>query len=133
MLKLPFAIEEEQVVLNYTPIKHKFKDLKEEIVLIVGREFRLNDVLPLPKMEKYITVQEYIAIFQESAPMAEHKDKTTCQQIAENVKKRLNLAELDKHQLKIGGVVILTTPTHWEEAIQIIIDVLSTPTGHLSQ
>jgi hypothetical protein len=60
-------------------------------VLVVGREVRLEEVLPLPDMEKYITVQEYCAIFTESVPMAEHKDEETRSKIKENVKKRLNL------------------------------------------
>lgn len=55
MLKLEQPLRERQVVLNYTPVKKKFSEL-DGLVLVVGREKRLRDILPLPEMEKYITV-----------------------------------------------------------------------------
>ena len=63
MLGLKVPLKERQVILNYTPIKHKLNELKDGVVLIVGREFRLKDVLPLNGMEKFITIEEYCTIF----------------------------------------------------------------------
>jgi len=36
MLKLEIPLRERQVILNYTPVKHKFSEL-DGLILVVGR------------------------------------------------------------------------------------------------
>lgn len=50
LLSLDTPLDERQVILNYTPIKGKLQQFKEGVVLIVGREVRLKEVLPLPHL-----------------------------------------------------------------------------------
>ena len=42
---------------------------------MVGREVRLKEVLPLPKIHKYITVDEYCSLFPEAVPLAVQESK----------------------------------------------------------
>ena len=66
-LQLKKPIKGEQMVLNYTPVKDKVKKLAEQgIVLVVGNEVRLADMLPLPFISKYVTAHEYVTIFPET-------------------------------------------------------------------
>ena len=46
------------MILNYTPVKDKVKKLAEKgVVLVVGNEDRLTDMLPLSFIDRYVTVQ----------------------------------------------------------------------------
>lgn len=40
------------------------------VVLVVGRDERLSDILPLPELKRYITVTEYCSLFPEAVPLA---------------------------------------------------------------
>ena len=42
------------------------------------------------------------------------------------------MENINKYELKVGGVIILTTPINWEEAIQVIMDLCSTSDGKIS-
>ena len=46
------------MILNYTPVKDKVNKIAEKgIVLVVGNEDRLADMLPLSFFDRYVTVQ----------------------------------------------------------------------------
>lgn len=133
LLKLDRPLTGRDVVLNFTPMKPRFDNFAERTVLVIGREKRLADILPLQEIPKYVTIAEYCEIFPESTPLSSrthfpHSDSKT----AASVKKRLGLESLDKHTLCFSAILILTTPTNWEECYQIVVDLLSTETGAVS-
>ena len=74
MFKLTKDIRPEQVVLGYTPIKDIFKDKDpNDIVLIIGREERLQQMLPLDFIKNYITTQEYCTLFPQCVAYSTYK------------------------------------------------------------
>jgi hypothetical protein len=54
------------------------------------------------------------------------------QELAEKVRQRLKVETVDKHAINFSGIIILTAPVNWEEAIQVIVDLLSTPNGNVT-
>ena len=67
-----------------------------------------------------------------STPLAKRDIKDT-EQIKEKVSKRLNMTDFNILELKFDIILVLNTPTGWEDCFQIIIDILSTNDGRVTK
>ncbi|EGR32567.1 hypothetical protein IMG5_077480 [Ichthyophthirius multifiliis] len=131
-------LEPKDVILNYAALVDKLKDFKDKLILLVtgqADEQGIRDgteIIQEAGYTNYITVEEYITItpfcVQQSRRTKEHIQKKS-----QIVKDRLGLKDDEIGQpLQCHGIFIMANPKQWEEAIQIILDLLSTENGKIA-
>ena len=85
-------------------------------------------------LNKYVTCDEYAAIFPYLVPLSRRvwDDRW---QVIENVKKRLEITDdqFFEDPFQIEAVFVLNDVLRWEENVQIILDLLTTTNGKIAQ
>lgn len=72
MLTLNEPVRPEQIILNYTPTRDTV-DWENINVLLIGREMRFDEILPIKHIPKYVTIEEYCSIFPNDVPLGRRK------------------------------------------------------------
>jgi len=116
------------VILNYTPTKGVIQ-WEETTVLLVGREVRFEEILPLRHVPKWVTIEEYCAMFVDDVPLGRREKGEKQEEIRKQIGERLGLKEVTKETLKFGAILIICCPVNWEESMQVIMDILNSPNG----
>jgi len=129
----PQMLGKKNLVMNFSPIRPIMKNYHNKIVLITG----VGDVEEVALdcgLNKYVTCEEYAAIFPYLVPLSRRVWDDRWKAI-ENVKKRLKITD-DKFfddPFQIEAVFVLNDVLKWEENIQIILDLLTTTDGKIAQ
>jgi len=131
-------IQEDQVIMAYTPLRPVMETYKDKTVLLVGMavgNFTLEGVAQACGLTKFITDEELCTIYPR---LVAYRPKATSEIVEETKKKiadRLGLANVEELEepVQVHAIFIMTDPIRWDERIQIICDYLTGPNGCIAQ
>ncbi len=129
----PQMLGKKNLVMNFSPLRPIMKNYHNKIVMITGVD-NVTGVALDCGLNKYVTCDEYAAIFPYLVPLSRRvwDDRW---QVIENVKKRLEITDdqFFEDPFQIEAVFVLNDVLRWEENVQIILDLLTTTNGKIAQ
>jgi HAD superfamily hydrolase (TIGR01456 family) len=124
--------KQDEMVLSYTAIRRITPDLTDKVVLVAG----MTDLHILAEscgLNKYITVEEYAALYPFLVPNSKRKHEDTLA-MRPVIMERLRITDEKaiEEPLQIGAIIIFSDVTKWDEAVQIMCDLISSNDGTIS-
>jgi len=127
-------LQEEQVVMCYTPLRPVLEDYKDKPVMLAGMS-NLHALAESFGLKKYITDEEYCIIYPRLVCYRPKSSPETVQELKKKIAERLEIANIEELEepVQAHAIFIVNDPIKWEERIQIICDLLTGPDGKIAQ
>ncbi|KRX00687.1 HAD-like domain [Pseudocohnilembus persalinus] len=130
-------IQEKYCFQPFTPMRPIFKDQQNEPILIIGKDKtpeqlqNTKNILSQLGITKYILGDEYISLYPYLTPQSGKQIDT---KLANEVSQRLGISmnHLLQTPAQMKAILLLSSPSNWEYNIQIILDLLSSDDGTIS-
>ena len=124
-----------EIIMNFTPIRPILEEYRDRLVLLGG----LGNLGVLAQdfgLKKWITDEEYCILFPILLPYREPSlPPDEVKRLQKIVIERLELSEDESFEepFQVHAIFMLNDPIKWDERVQIICDLLSTPDGKIAK
>ena len=125
-------LDRKNLVLNFSPLRPIMKEYANKVVMITGVG-GVKEVAADCGLRKYITCEEYCAIFPYLVPISGRNwdDRWT---VIDQIKRRFDITDESYFEdpFQIEAVFVLNDVLKWEENIQVICDLVTTTDGKIA-
>jgi HAD superfamily hydrolase (TIGR01456 family) len=122
-----------QVVVNHSAMRTVMKDYADKIILIGGIG-NIQGVAESCQLKQYITIDEFCTLFPSIVPLSERTSDAAIK-LRPVIKERLKISDdaIFNEPFQIGAVVVFNDIIKWDEASQVMCDLLTTTDGTIAK
>ena len=133
-LKRGVQFNADEIVLCHSPLKSIIRENYQDRLILVSGYKDLHSTMKSCNVEKYILIDEYCSLYPSLVPFGSYPREPN-PELVSKIQKRLGFENTDflKEPLQVHAIFLLADPFKWEENIQVILDLLSTPDGKIAK